>query len=239
MITFPKTAIYDVCSKDRTDWPEVMAVHYNAEKGQLEATDNYMAAVVKVDKPDDATDEDVFIPPKVMKAALKDGMMWIEDGMIHLFDDSQYPVVEGEAFPNIDALKPKNVQWVTSLNAELLYKVAKAICYETRREPAVSIWRGNHYGALLITRVNDYVCNDYGLVMPFSDSVVENMQRVPTLNNLALAGHTVMISPTTLKDHESISGLFEDGVAVSISNGHSGVGKTLDDALLDAYAPKH
>ena len=232
MITFPKTAIADVCSKDTTAKPGFQAVHYTAERQRLEASDGFAAVCINVNKPDDATDEEALIPPKVMKAALKGGMMEIKDGVIRLFDGSQFPVAEGSAFPDPDSLKPQNVQWVASLNVGLLDKVAKALCYESQKEPAISIWRENHGGPLLITRANDYVNSEYGLVMPFCDSVVENIKKVPTFNNLVLAGHTVMINP--VKDNDGVT----TGVFVSISNGHSGVGKTLDEALIDAYTPK-
>jgi len=183
----PRTKIWEAAATDK-ERPTLTNVHYNVEKKRLEAADGFILAVCPVEP--DNKDKGGIVPVDVIKGAMKAStrkgkvptMTETVEGFIagvanngtESIVGNSYLPVEGQ-FPDVDAITPKGEpEYVMTIDAELLYRLAMAICEDKSggNKPLlhVRLYKYSHTSPIRVEpgpqRLNR---ENWGLIMPISD----------------------------------------------------------------------
>lgn len=133
----PIARIEMACSED-PDYPELNSVHYNAERGRLEATNGFILAIQPLPPEGTLPEESGLIDRCAIEATRDEG----GDAEVEL--DSK----EHRMFPLTDALLGRNpideydTEPLMVIDARLLLRLAKAICQDKYRTIAVFAKKG-------------------------------------------------------------------------------------------------
>jgi DNA polymerase III sliding clamp (beta) subunit (PCNA family) len=195
-----KTRIWEAATKDK-DRPTLQGVHYNAEKGRLEACDGFILAVTPVVLDEDEQVEGGIVPAAAVKEAHKLGAAISKvptletengnfvPGFVSAYPDGKeggtgpaYQPIEGH-YPNVDRIMPSEAveeqyEYVVTLDVKKLYRLARAICEDKGGRSTADLHvrlyvdkSGN--STPVIVKPQPTLCNKgtYGLIMPVYDEV--------------------------------------------------------------------
>lgn len=192
-----KTEIWKAAATDK-ERKVLNGVHYNAEKGRLEACDGFILAMCSVQNGDNLLGSGI-IPADTIKEAYRrgraksksptvdEGPEGYTPGCVAAFpqNDAEALTEKGETsepiegkYPNVDQIVPgftDNYEHVATIDAKLLYQLAQAICEcdgNTSNPPLrVRIYKdkSGNYSPLIVKPGFQLVQEHMGLIMPIQD----------------------------------------------------------------------